>query len=358
MRELALAALVVTALALTAAPLAANDGFFWGAGETLRPVQSQSLRVRTEKLKITALEDASCYDVAFSTAALARKEGEAAGPEEFGTLGRKVPCLPAREQFKPEWSAEAVYEIEALEDAPGVLFGFPVHTWSMDLDDVPIPGAVAFRTFVGKTELGPTKLKWLEGIGAKKDKKVLGYTWTASFKKGERYTLRTTYDFGIDTSNSFYSDREYAKGETPWFKLKTDQMLGADRMIYYLTPLQQWASPPMDSVTAVVTMPKRVPMEFAVPVRSKPVCVGERSLFFELRGRFPEAELEVSYPMEIPALKLETAADWEAWMRSLGGPQVEMNCALLERLKKEAGPALKGLLAARKCRQSCAAEPR
>lgn len=350
------AALAVLGLALAAVPLAANDGFFWGAGDTLRPVQSKSLRVLNEKLTLTALDKAPCYEVMFKGKAQT-PDTEDEKPGEFATLGKQVACQPGKyyEQFMPRWSAEAVYEVEALEDAPGVLFGFPVHAWHMDMGSTPIPGAVAFHTFVGKIELGPTELKWLDGVGAKQDEKVLGYTWTASFKKGERCTLRTVYDFGVDTSNSFYSDREYASGETPWFKLKTDQSLGADRMIYYLTPLKQWASPPPAWVSAVVTMPKGIPMEFAVPVRSKPVCIGERSLFYELHGKFPDQDLEVSYPMKTPDLKLDTAADWEAWMRSLGGPQVEMNCALLARLKKEAGPALQAVLAARKCRQSCAA---
>jgi hypothetical protein len=202
--------------------------------------------------------------------------------------------------------------------------------------------------------VGSTKLKWLDGVGASRKEKVLGYTWTASFKKGRRYTLRTVYDFGVDTSNSFYEDREYVQGELPWFKAREGRIGGADRMIYYLTPLQQWAAPAPATVSAVVTLPKRVPIEFAVPLKLKPVCIGERSLFYELRDRFPDQDLEVSYPDSTGGMKLDSAQDWEGWMKSLGGPQVEMNCALLARLKKEAGPALQGLLAERKCRKSCA----
>lgn len=348
----------------------ANDGFFWGAGDTLRPVHSKSLRVLRENLKLNPIESKVCYQVLFRGKPQQPPPSYDYKGSEFATIGKRLDCEAVKgawAKFSPEWTAEATYEIEALEDAADVLFGFPVHTWHADFDDrdglnsVPAPGVARFQTHIDSQEISATQLKWLDGIGDTGKGKTLGYTWKASFQKGKHYTLRTLYQFGIDESNAFYADHEYPKGEKPWF-WKEGVWSEAHRIIYYLTPLRQWASPPPAQVSIAVTLPANLPMTLAVPIKPKPKCIGERTLFYELQDAFPTQDLELSYPVsransipntKSPSHKLETLTDWEAWMKTLGGSQVAMNCALLKRLENDSGVALQNILAGIKCQPSC-----
>ncbi|MBI5883266.1 MAG: hypothetical protein HZB91_09190 [Elusimicrobia bacterium] len=359
-----LSAAAVLCLTLAAAPIAAwaNDGFFQGAGGTLRPIENRSLRVLSEDLKIDPIKQRSCYELRFSSPAsyYEGKDGKGGefGPEEFGAIGGRMECPKdlrdlLKSGFTPWWTAEAVYEIEALEDAPEVQFGFPVNDWEVSGQGEfpPSPGVIDFHTYVDGQEIAPTRLKWLEGVGAESKDKTLGYAWKASFQKGRRYVLRTTYAFGEDMGN--FSEA-IAEGATPWFSGADEANGGSGLgMIYYLTPLRQWASPPPSRISIVVTLPKHVPMTLAVPIHTKPVCVGEHSLFYEFHDSFPDQDLVVYYASSKDK-SLKTATEWDAWLRTLGGGQVEMNCALLRSLKAGAGPALKKILAGRKCRPSCA----
>ncbi len=342
----------------------ANDGFFWGAGDTLRPIQNKNLRVISEELRITPIDDIPCYEVLYRGKPGKPSElyNEKAG--EFATIGRRLDCAALKSawaKFSPKWTAEAIYEIEALADAPDVLFGFPVHNWYANtlnkerLTEIPAPGVVNFRTYIDDNEAGPLRLKWLDGVGAAGVEKTLGYTWKASFVKGRRYALRTTYEFGVDESNAFYAGREYLKGEPPWFA-KKGYWSGTkvERLIYYLTPLRQWASPPPSRVSIAVGLPGNVPVELTVPAALKPVCIAERSLFYALQDAFPARDLEVSYA-DGAGLKqgIRTPQNWEAWIKTMGGPKVEIECALLKRLKTEARSDLQTILAGVKCRPSC-----
>lgn len=345
-----------------AAAARANDGFFWGAGETLRPIHNKSLRVLRETLELSPIERPTCYHVLYKGRPRQPPDDYDYRSPDFATIGPRAECAALKNawaKFSPAWTAEAVYEISALADAADVVLGFPVHGWSADfytpdgLNGISAPGVAAFETFIDGTPVPSPELKWLEGVGENGDRKTLGYAWKASFQKNRRYTLRTRYQFGVDVSNAFYEGREYAKGEKPWFHTE-GSWSEASRVIYYLTPLRQWAAPPPSRVSIVVTLPPGLPMVAAVPIKPKPRCVGERSLFYELRDSFPAQDLELSYPSgkTLPG-RLKTPADWDAWMKTLGGPDIEMNCALLTRLKADAAPALRDILAARKCRPSC-----
>lgn len=352
-------------LAMSPSRLAySNDGFFWGAGDTLRPIQNKNLRVINEDLKITPIKDISCYEVLYRGKPQKPPESYKEKAGEFATIGKPLDCgvlKSAWAKFSPKWTAEATYEIEALEDAADVLFGFPVHNWyaEFELEDglkgISAPGVINFQTYIDGKEAGPLQLKWLDGVGAAGEVKTLGYSWKASFTKGRRYILRTTYEFGVDESNAFYAGREYLKGESPWFA-KKGYWSGTrvERLIYYLTPLRQWASPPPSRVSISVGFPAHVSVELVVPVALKPVCIAERSLFYELQDAFPAQDLEISYADKIGLKRgIKTPENWEAWIRTMGGPKVEIECSLLKHLKEGARSDLQVILAAIKCRPSC-----
>lgn len=348
-------------------PASANDGFFQGAGDTLRPVTSSALRVVRETLTLDALDAPRCYELLY------RGKASQPGPDydykagEFARPGHPVLCettagVAQWPTFEATWHAKAVYEIEALDQVSEIVFGFPTSVWDAEFQDanglnsIGAAGVADFHTYIDGTEVHEPELKWLEGVSKSKDKKLLGFTWKASFSKGGRHVLITEYDMGVDISNAFYADREYPKSEPPWFLGKPEEAWnpeGSRRVIYYLTPLRQWAGPPPERVSIVATLPRAVPMIAAVPLRPKPRCVGERSLFYELRDRFPDQDLELSYApfADFSTHHLETAADLEAWTNTIGG--AEINCALLSRLKAGASPEVALLLAKRSCVKTC-----
>jgi hypothetical protein len=341
---------------------AADDGTFRGAGETLRPLRGHSLRVSREVLRLAPVQRPLCYEILF------RREPQPPGADykrgEFATLGERTGCGEGVwATFSPEWTAETVYEIDALEKVSDVLFAFPVRTWDVGFSapdgpiSLPAPGVMDFKAFFDRQAVHAEKLVWLPG--AVEGKKTLGYTWEASFKKGGRHILRTLYAFGAAANDGFLEGRDYLQGEKPWF-LKEGVRPGAHRLIYYLTPLKRWTPPPPSKISITVTLPAQIPMTLAVPLAPKPKCIGERSLVYESRAAFPEQEFELSYPDPGLAAKgfkflqaPQTPEDWEAWMKTLGPAQVEMDCSLLRRLQLESGAALQDILSRKTCRMSC-----
>ena len=91
-----------------------------------------------------------------------------------------------------------------------------------------------------------------------------------------------------------------------------------------------------------------------MPISPKPYCVGEKSFFYRFTDAVPSEDLRLSYPSRPPTTKrLETAKDLAAWFKTLGGPQVALNCALLGRLREESSAAVRVLLEGRACRKTC-----
>ncbi|MBI5630491.1 MAG: hypothetical protein HY921_06365 [Elusimicrobia bacterium] len=357
------------ALVLSFRSARANDGFFWGAGDTLRPVNNRHLRVEREELVLGPVKKAVCYEVLFrGKPQLPPDEYDyATGEHEFATIGKVRECsslAKAWARFSPSWTADAVYRIETFDDAADVQFGFPVHDWMADfidsegLDGVQAPGVSSFKTFIDGEEILPLALKWLDGFGVSTRTITLGYVWKASFRKGRKHVLRTSYEFGVYDSGSFYVGREYPVGEKPWFVDKTWFQKGgtpwaAKRLIYYLTPLNQWALPPPSEIAIKVELPAGLSPLFVVPLETKPSCVDERGLFFHFKDKFPDRELEISYPAGRSFNKpLESSGDLEAWFKTVG-PRADLSCALLSRLKKESSPAVQELLKFRACRKKC-----
>ncbi|MFA6029522.1 MAG: hypothetical protein WC969_06700 [Elusimicrobiota bacterium] len=339
----------------------ANDGFFAGAGSTLSPVRNESLRVIRETLTIAPIEPRHCWK---------RVMLERGSPDQRGKLTEQVPCSKEHPSYGGDdtrWRAEAVYEIEAKADAPGVQFGFPTPVWDAedsdehgDLTDAPVASAADFRTFIDGRRVEEVSLKWLDGPEKKRDR-ALGFVWTASFTKGKRYTLKSTYEFSHDYSVGFYGEKgaAFREGAAPWFILENgkqnNDQYASGTLIYYLTPLKQWGAPPPEKIRIEVTLPSRVSMTMVVPISPKPRCVGVDSLVYELRNAFPEEDLRIAYPADLAEdkrPKLAVFADLLAWRRTLGGG-VRITCALRDRLIKESGPAVGEALKDAPCEQVC-----
>lgn len=350
-----------------------NDGFFDGAGATLYPIHNRDMHVVSENLVITPVHGL-CYGVEFRGKPINRNKAPTFGPDDFALVGQARPCGIADSLgFSPSWHAEAVYRVEARSSQNDVLMGFPVPTWrgevedqDGDLLDIPVPGAINFRTFFNGKELTPLATKWLATDAHDSSKgKTLGYTWTMSFPKGKDHFLRTSYDFGQDLTNGFYEDHDYVSGEAPWFleiyrTREGNQRPSARRMIYYLKPLSLWSGAP-DRVAITVARPENVPITCMVPLKLKPSCVDEDHLYYVLRNAVPSEDLEVSYPSFAlkangrpeSAPNLKTPQQWEQWKKTLGGKEVAMACGLIRGLQGAADPDLAALLKEATCVKSC-----
>lgn len=345
-------------LAACAGLASANDGFYAGAGSTLYPVEEKSLRVVRETLELRALPARRCYTTVVRT--------PAGGGKEFAELAAPRACEPHDSPSRGvvEWSAEAVYQVEALADRKGVRMGFPVPMGSRewaddkgDLDYQSMTGVAGFRTTLDGTPITGLKPHWLGPTAPKVQggDEQLGYAWTADFTKG-RHELRTEYDFGVDYMAGFYYSSDYADGERPWFASHGEKDCDSKRVEYFLTPLRLWAPPPPERVSIAVTLPEGVPTVWASSLGLKPSCVGERSLFYEFRGAVPPADLKLAYPTcregrKLPSLR--TVEHWKAWLAVSAGKGVRLNCALLESLKAGADGELKAVLAKVGCVKTC-----
>jgi hypothetical protein len=338
----------------------ANDGFYQGAGSTLRPLYNPEMRVIEEKLWITPKTHAKCYQVRFRGVVLEewnlapREKTDELKPTEFAQVSHEFPCpikslaTPKEDILVSIWQARADYYVEALADQTQVKMGFPLPTWSAtyrshsdDWEDVPTPAVANFRTFINGQAVGKLKLAWLEipNPANKNMAKTLGYVWEASFKKGEKYTLRTEYDFGTDYQTGFESDLQ---GETSslWFisnKQGQERYPLAINLKYYLSPLLAWGAEPPEKISIFVKRPATVPISYLIPAQAMPACVDKQGLHYEYRNRYPDTELVVSMPHWFHKnwrnpdawVTLNTATQWKQWRQNLGGKSVQIVCDAL-----------------------------
>ncbi len=358
-----LRALVACASLIAAAAAMANDGFYQGAGSTLVPVKNSHLRVRAEKLLISPSAPGACYPV-YVGGKLVR-DGMRVKSATKATVGPRTKCdhVGYFTQLYASWHAVADYEVEALESQEDVLIGFPVSWWlrefddaNGDLDGVDAPGVADFHSYVNGEEIQRLTLRKLQG-NAPDGRKIyeLGYTWRASFQAEKPYHLRTEYDFGEDTSNAFYPGREFVEGETPRFLGTTldTAAAGANRLIYFLTPINSWAAPPPDRIDIEVRVGVGIPITYFVPTQFKPVCVSTSAFHYLLTSKGPSQELGLSYAQGTKFKPLTTVSQWKAWRKTLGGSSVRISCDLIAELKKAATPGLLSHLESYQCISSC-----
>lgn len=376
--RVARASVLVAAASLAVPPVARpNDGFYQGAGYHLVPVRSTALKVRRETLRITAIDPPRCHDVLHEGRRIEfPPAGEAIEFEKCPDVrafaaGPPRPCgaewLPWRE-FSARWRAEAVYWVEALDSVRDVTIAFPVPTWDFEyfcdggLEGARLPAVVAFETFIDETRVPQTSIRELgleglpqgpEGSVSSRDK-TLGYAWRASFSKGGRYTLRTAYDFGVDTVSGFYEGHEYPRGVRPWFLPDAAVKLGgAEHLLYYLTPIRSWAEPPPESISIRVDLPRDVPVTYFVPVALRPTCVDEHAYQFELAMQWPPMDIDIAYPMKRSVRPpIRTSRQWSAWIASLG-EGVKLTCTLRDQLARDADKPVEDAIRALECVESC-----
>src|SRR5580765_6124177 len=91
-RRLALAILIGPGLVLASAHSIPNDGFFWGAGDTVRAINNPNLRVVQEDLILKAIDQPPCYAVLFHGAPLADQPRLPVKPGEFAVVGPRRAC--------------------------------------------------------------------------------------------------------------------------------------------------------------------------------------------------------------------------------------------------------------------------
>ena len=344
----------------------ANDGFYQGSGSTLKLIKNSHLRVREENLLIAPIIPPECYSV-YANGKIIDKGMDLKVEDAKITIGARTNCNNgSTDIYNAKWSAAADYQVEVLQAQPKVLIGFPVDTWERDfigadgdLYYLYAPSVVNFRTYINDEEIKSLELKKLKSANVKTGSRdELGYTWSASFLEGKPYHLRTEYDFGVDNSNAFYKGREYLTGEIPWFSGVMPEPFTAERIIYFLTPINSWASPPPEQIKIEVRLPSEIPVTYFVPLELKPACVTTKALHYLLKNQFPSHELSLSMPntgwWKREKLKpLRTLVQWNKWQKTLGGETVKIGCDVIEELKKTAAPDLQAHLNTFQCVSTC-----
>lgn len=340
----------------------ANDAFYQGAGSTLRPLYNPKMRVIEEKLWISPMKEPRCYELRFRNIVVddwnldRTRKAAPLKPTDFAYASEEFVCTdefrrgyPVMDVLVSVWKARADYYVEALEDQTNVKMGFPLPIWKATyfidgaINDLPTPSAVNFRTSINGQAITNLKLAWLEvpdPANQEKSTKTLGYTWKASFKKGEKYTLRTEYEFGTDYELNFGL---YDRNNDPelWFILNNPKVLAQGlvtiNLKYYLSPLLAWGGKSPEKISIFVKRPATVPITYLFPSEATPTCVDKNGLHYEYRNRYPDTELMVSVPhwfnenWKKPAawINLNTAKQWKKWRQNLGGKSVQIACDAL-----------------------------
>lgn len=347
----------------------ANDGLYQGSGFNLTLAKNSHLRVREEKLLITPLASTQCYLV-YADGKVIKDRMKLNLKRAKITIGEHVSCddasLNPSHLFYADWHASVNYDVEVMQTQQDVLFGFPIPIWNYefvgsdgDLYYLRSPGVANFRTYINNLEVTELEVKNLEGMN-KKDamSNLLGYTWRASFEVGKHYFLKTEYDFGMDSSNSFYAGREYLSHETPWFLSAMKRVPAAERVIYYLTPIRTWAPPPPQRIDIEVKIPDGLPATYVVPLELKPVCITTTSLYYDLKNQFPTHELIFSIPSadswaDATNRPIRTLSQWRLWQRSIGGESTKVGCDVVAELKRTATSSFRSYLDDFQCAASC-----
>jgi len=329
----------------------ANDGFFQGAGSDLVQIKNATMRVVSEKLEITPFEKPHCYQVYYKDSPLKDFYKTQIDTNKIfvGPEGKCEAELVYPKILRTYWKASATYQILANKTQKDVQIGFPVPQWEaqfeigpVGLESVQLPGVAKFHTFIDGTEIAGTTQRKLQMMadgrhGEKTERKVPGYAWKASFEAKKRYTLKTEYEFGIVGSNAYYEDREYPKGVKPWFikaKLISPDSVGVSALLYYVSPLKTWATPPPKTVSIKIALPVGLPVPYLVPVGLKPTCVEEHTFYFKYKNEVPSGELDLTYPHQIswPNLKgIASQKQFDDWKLSLGN--AKFSCSLIKSMK-------------------------
>jgi tetratricopeptide (TPR) repeat protein len=348
----------------------ANDGFYQGGGSSLRPLNNPQMRVIEEKLLIHPMPQPVCYRLRFRGQFLEELKPDQLlynvplKPDEFAEIADSTVCKKDEmnefydNQLLSLWQAQAEYHVEALADQNSVQMGFPLPIWwahYFDQDtewkqELPVPAAVNFRTFINGKLVENPRLTWLNVPDPAAEVpaiKTLGFVWQASFKKGEKYTLRTEYDFG-SSYQAYDFGRNYQSGDfsvekLPWFIAANeneegiDEYLSALGLFHYLIPLRTWGTQAPERISIQVKRPPGVPSTYLVPITPKPVCVDTDSLHYEYRNRYPDSKLEIYMPLWFydqddfkswPDLK--NPDQWQRWQQTLGGKPVSITCEVLD----------------------------
>jgi hypothetical protein len=357
----------------------ANDGFYQGAGYHLVPVKSTALRVVRERLRISALQPARCFPVLYQGKPDPGPAGFKVQPDHRGfSLGASGACGSVWDSLVASWSADVVYEVEAISEAKDVQIGFPVPPWihqfsveAVGLDETRLPAAAEFQTFIDGERVDRTALKELElpGVprGSHRDRTepahFPGWSWLASFSKGTGHILRTTYVFGEEGENSFYPGAAFPKELPPWFINEDGSRAvgGSQHLRYFLTPMRTWADPAPDAVDVRIDLPKGIPSTYFVPVAARPSCVDSDAIYFHLEGQFPADDIHLAYPNSgaldgRPLAPLHTSRQWAGWLASLG-PGAKVACRLRDDLLKTADASLRKVLGDYRCQESCEVAP-
>ena len=367
---------VTTALIVIAGPATGNDGFYQGAGTELVPVKSHAVRVKREQLVIRPVRPPTCADVVYQGKRINFAQEKdwpfllPSGGDPSGlALGPARPCgqdPDPRRELIAQWTANAIYVVEARESIRDAVIGFPVPTWGYTfgttegLEGKELPAVIRFQATVdGGAPVTGVTLRELRpvteaAVKAARGAGVLGYVWTATFEPGRARTLGTSYEFGVDSSAEFYSEYCPASGR-PWFLAGwTGKLPGAERLRYFLTPIRTWAEPPPDEITVRIELPEDRPVTAFVPLELAPSCVDEHALHFRLKGVFPDRELSVSYPGSWSGFPhLKTKRQWDRWMAGLGDGDAKVTCRLRDSMMRNAEKSLKSFLRSLPCVRAC-----
>ncbi|HEX4924634.1 MAG TPA: hypothetical protein VFV50_11130 [Bdellovibrionales bacterium] len=357
----------------------ANDGFYQGAGSDMVPVTNEGLRVLEETLTFEPISPPACYELILPKGALKQ-------PKFNGFLGvgkRAKDCDPRKfsSTFIAKWRVSAVYKIQALKSQADVQMGFPVLKWSTDFADEKgeelccsgsFPGATGFKVTIDGKPVTLLSEGAIRAASHKAGSKTFdvgevplhGYFWKASFEQGKTYTLKTSYNQGVDYSTGF-STKAIENGGKPWYPLKSEVKPGSEQwapglfenLIYYLTPLSLWAPPAPERISIHLKLPAWMPVTLVHTNYPKATCLEPGQIHFELKQKLPDEELHVVFP-EPPAAgkapvlpKITNKAEWAAWRKTTGDAKI--TCALLEQLKVGADSQLRTVLNEFTCTPAC-----
>jgi hypothetical protein len=345
----------------------ANDGFYEGAGTTLVPVSSKSLRVVRERLEISALKKGRCFGLFYHGKRVTTgSDVKGDGPAE---IGREVECKSANEHtFRSWFTADATYQIEATGDETGIQMGFPDPGWSDEyqgpdgLEGFSVPGVTGFEVAINGKRIGSLAQKRVKTVPLEEENQteaeLPAYVWSASFEKGKRYTVEARYEFGDDISAGFYPGRELPpEAKYLWFDRRpvaeavasAPDVAAARTAIYYLHPIKLWAPPAPDVIEVRVEAPPDLPVMYLQTSTPGLRCIDTKALYFRWQHSYPDRDLRVSFPAEVDrrafrAQPMKTDAEFSLWYETMNlvnarpgekrKDTVGIGCDLVEALKR------------------------
>lgn len=326
----------------------------FGGGAGLVPLDLRPALLR-ETLELTPVEGGACWELSAGSAAASGLL--LAGPAAL--------CSdPQKTVLRPQWKAVDTYRLGASETALRASFALPLRARKDVRSGLSAAGERDMRAWLDGAELtgAPARVRGPAAEIAAGADSGPAWVFEAELSSGAEHTLRVSYEFDIEYLDAEAEGRTYPKGAAPWITRQGAFSSGAAHPVDSVSALRRvpfaltssyWDAAPKARVAVRVVLPKSVP-ETLVAAASHPAsCLGRRELAFDLDAKDPGHELAFTFPQPWGGpTRLETAADWSAWKRSVG-ESAALTCDLSRRLLLDSGAGAQGPLRALPCLLSC-----